>query len=340
LAPELSDLGSLPEGAWLASTAVTLAARPELLERSFADLPVSGQAFAALNAAFFRDGFVLALEPGVALEHPVEIVNLSEATSPQSLHLRSAIVLGAGSRARLIETFAGSGETWMNAVTTISLGKDASLSHVVLQDQAADALHFLAAQADLAAGASYEGFVLTLGARLSRHDGVVRLQGKGAQCRLNGAYLLRGQQEATHATVVDHAAPGATTRELWKGVADERAHGVFLGRIAVRPEAQQTDAQLQNRNLLLSARAAIDTKPELEILADDVKCSHGATVGDLDESALFYLRARGIGEAEARRMLIEAFAVDALASIGDTVLREHLAARLRRWLGDQARVAA
>ncbi|HKF71148.1 MAG TPA: SufD family Fe-S cluster assembly protein, partial [Stellaceae bacterium] len=150
---------------------------------------------------------------------------------------------------------------------------------------------------------------------------------------VNGAYLLRGGQEATTATLIDHAAPGATTREVFKGVLGDRAHGVFLGRIAVRPGADKTDAHQLNRNLLLSPRAAVDTKPELEVLADDVKCSHGATVGDLDAAALFYLISRGIDELAARRMLIEAFAIDAIeTAVPSEALRLHLRRRLGAWL--------
>jgi Fe-S cluster assembly protein SufD len=161
----------------------------------------------------------------------------------------------------------------------------------------------------------------------------VAIEGAGARCGVNGAYLLRGQQEATTATVIDHAAPGGTTREVFKGVLEDRAHGVFLGRIAVRPGADKTDAHQLNRNLLLSPRAAVDTKPELEILADDVKCSHGATVGDLDEAALFYLCSRGIDEASARRILIEAFATDAVeTAVSAGELGAHLRRRLGAWL--------
>jgi Fe-S cluster assembly protein SufD len=144
--------------------------------------------------------------------------------------------------------------------------------------------------------------------------------------------LLRGEQEATNATVIDHAAPHGTTREVWMGVVDDRAHGVFLGRIAVRPQAQKTDAEQLNRNVLLSPRATVDTKPELEILADDVKCSHGATVGDLDENALFYLRTRGISEADARRMLIDAFTAEAIATVEEAGLRDYLAGHVQHWL--------
>jgi Fe-S cluster assembly protein SufD len=332
-APELSETGTLPPGAWLGSTARALAERPALVEAALAESDETGrQPFAALNAALFADGFVLALEPGVVLDRPVEVIHLGRAIAPSSFHLRSLVALGAGSRADLIETFAGDGAYWTNAVLAVQAGDGAALRHVRIEDEASAAVHVALTRAALARGARYDAFTLTLGGRLARQDILVRFDGPDASCRVDGAFLLRGEQEATTATFIDHAAPGCTTRELWKGVVDDRAHGVFLGRIAVRPDAQRTDAQQTNRNLLLSRRAAVDTKPELEILADDVKCSHGATVGDLEEASLFYLRARGIPEAEARRMLVEAFAMDAVERI-EPPLREHVAAHLRRWLG-------
>lgn len=332
-APALSAIGALPEGALLGSAAETLADRPKLAERLLDRTDTAGgQAFTSLNAALFADGFVLALEPGVALDKPVEIVHWADAAEC-SFHLRNLVLLGAGSRARLIETFAGRGHYWTNVVGRIELQPGAALCQVKLQDEAGDAIHFGEARAALGRDAHYESFVLTLGARLGRHDSFVEFTDEGAACGLFGAYLLDGEREATNATLVDHAAPRCTTSEVFKGVVDQRAHGVFLGKIAVRPQAQKTDAHQLNKNLLLSPRANVDTKPELEILADDVKCSHGATVGDLDQEALFYLEARGIPEIEARRMLIEAFIADAIEKIeDDSALREHLASHVRQWL--------
>jgi Fe-S cluster assembly protein SufD len=331
--PELSPAGRLPKGVWLGSTARALAERKDLASVGFDERDTAAaQPFASLNGALFGDGFVLALAPGAVLEAPVEIIHVGHAGA-QSVHPRSAVIAGAGSKATLVETFYGSGGAWTNSVLRIELGENASLDHVRIQDERPDAIHFGVTRARLERAARYEAFTLTTGARLSRQDVQVALEGEGARCGVNGAYLLRGEQEATTATVIDHAAPGGTTREVFKGVLDDRAHGVFLGRIAVRPGADKTDAHQLNRNLLLSPRAAVDTKPELEILADDVKCSHGATVGDLDEAALFYLRARGIAEDEARRMLIGGFAGDALETVEDVPLRAHLAAHVQRWLG-------
>ena len=333
LAPALSAIGALPQGARLASTAAIVKEHQDLAQNLLdATDTAGGQAFASLNAALFADGFVLALDPGVVLDRPVEIVYWGEGDG-RAAHMRSLIRLGAGARATVIESFAGRGDYWVNAVTRIELGAGAALAHAKVQSDDASAIHFGQARAMLDAKARYESFVLTLGAGLSRHDSFVRYQGEGAEAQLNGAYLLRGEQDATNATFVDHAVPGCTTGEVFKGVLDDRAHAAFLGTIAVRPQAQKTDARQLNKNLLLSPRAAVDTKPELEILADDVKCSHGATVGDLDEDALFYLEARGIPVPEARRMLVEAFAADAIDRVEETRLRTHLSAQLQRWLG-------
>jgi Fe-S cluster assembly protein SufD len=332
-APALSAIGALPKGATLAPVSEILGKRPDLLEAAFdAGDDAATQPFAALNAAIFTDGFVLALDAGVALEKPVEIIHWVGAGAARSCHLRHVVNLAPKSRATLIESFAGAGSYWNNAVTRIAVGEAAALIHAKVQSESEEGIHLALNRVDLAAKSTYQSFVLTLGARLSRHETQACLAGEGASVGLDGAFLLRGSQDATNVTVVDHAALGGTTRELFKGVADDRAHGAFLGTIQVRPHAQKTDAQQTSRNLLLSAQAAIDTKPELEIFADDVKCAHGATVGDLDEDALFYLESRGIPLDAARRMLIEAFAADSLDRVTDKALRDFLDAHLQRWL--------
>ena len=284
--------------------------------------------FAALNTALVEDGVVIALPDGAS--ERIEIVHWGAAEA-KGAYDRVIVDLGAGAEATLVESFAGTGRYFSNTVGSIRLGAKARLRHVKLQDEAGEAVHLGAVKVDVGEGAAYDAFILMLGARLSRHDLVVRLA-KDSHCIANGAYLLRGQQEATIATLVDHAAPSARTNEVVKGVVDDRAHGVFQGKILVRPDAQKTDAHQLNRNLLLSPRAAVDAKPELEIHADDVKCSHGATVGDLDETQLFYLRTRGIPEAEARRMLIEAFTIEAVELVEDAPARAYLERHLGRWL--------
>ena len=332
-APDLSTIGALPKGAWLGSITQTLRARPELLNAALRETDVLGaQPFVALNAALFADGFVLALEPGTALDRAVEVVHFGRAAG-RSAQLRNLIVLAAGSRATVIETFAGEGSYWTNAVSAITIGAGAALRHIKLQDEGAAAIHMGHSQIELGRDARYENFTLSLGGKLARTDVQLKFGDEGAACGLFGATLLRGDQEGTIATVVDHAAPRCVTREYYKSVAADRAHGVFLGTVGVRPHAQKTDANQLSKNLLLGARAAIDAKPELEILADDVKCSHGATVGDLDEAALFYLESRGIPATEARSMLVEAFAAEVIERIeDDTAMRAHLGRHVARWL--------
>lgn len=328
--PELSQLDQLPSGVWLGPMAAAIADRPDLvragLETQSLDRP-----FASLNAAFFADGLVLDVAPGVALERPVEIVHLSDNTGG-SLHTRSLVVAGRDSRATLVEIYAGVGNYWRNDVVELRLGASSELARITLVEEGADAVHFGETLAALDTASRLSSFVLLLGGRTVRHEATVRSDGERSRCDLNGAFLLSGRQEANILTTVDHMAPGGETRETFKGVAAGRAHGAFQGRITVRPGAQKVDAHQLSRNLVLGRRAAIDTKPELEIYADDVKCSHGAAVGDLDEAALFYLRARGIPSDEARRILIEAFAREAVELVEQTPLREYLHARLVRHL--------
>jgi Fe-S cluster assembly protein SufD len=313
------ETAALP-GVWLGSMA-------RAIEERLADAEIDSKSpFAALNGAFFSDGFVLAVDAGVAVDRPIEIVHLGSGDS--SFHTRSLISLGPGSRASIIETYAGRGSYWRNDLVAVQLGEKAELERVVLVEEAADAVHFDELITQLDAHSRLANFALVLGGRTVRHEASVCLRGVGARCRLDGAFMIGGRQEANIVTTVDHAAPGGETREMFNGVAAGRAHGAFQGRITVRSGAQKVDAHQLSRNLVLSPRAAIDTKPELEIYADDVKCSHGAAVGDLDEAALFYLATRGIGRDEARRMLIEAFVGEAIELVSAPRLREHLLLRL------------
>lgn len=329
----LSKLDKLPAGISFGPVSKALREFPDLANEILSATETEGrQAFTSLNGAFFSEGFVLLLEPGVVLDKPLQVLHLGQTEKSGAQHLRNLIRLAPGSRATLVESFAGEGDYWTNAATLVDLGEGATLHHVRLQNEGENAIHFASTRATLAAGSKYDTFTLTLGARLSRHDISAVIEGSDAHCALGGAFLLRGQQDATTVTLVDHKAPGCETRELYKGVVDERSHGAFLGKIAVRQAAQKTDAHQLSRNLLLSPRASVDTKPELEIYADDVKCSHGATVGDLDETALFYLQARGIPEAEARRMLIDAFTAEAIETVENEALRAYLHGHLERWL--------
>jgi Fe-S cluster assembly protein SufD len=332
-APELCATGGLPSGAWLGSTAEAIVERPALV-RSWLEAPLldTARPFVALNGAFFADGFVLDIAPGVTLDRPVEVLHLSSGDTSGSLHTRSLISVGDGGRVSVVETFAGIGNYWRNDVVEMCLGAEAELASIALVEEAVDALHLREVLVKLGSASRLFSFLLVLGGGTVRHAATIRSEGEGTRSDLNGAFLLSGRQEANILTTVDHAAPSGKTREIFKGVAAGRAHGAFQGSITVRPGAQKVDAHQLSQNLVLSPGAAIDTKPELEIFADDVKCSHGAAVGNLDEGALFYLRSRGIPNEQSRRMLIEAFVREAVELVDSPPLREHLLSRLARRL--------
>ncbi|MBV8778622.1 MAG: Fe-S cluster assembly protein SufD [Alphaproteobacteria bacterium] len=323
----LSAIDTLPEGVWFGSTRQAIEERPDMVSCIAADAG-SARPLASLNAAFFADGFVLEIGNEVAVEAPIEVVHLASGAGDASIHTRSLVKFGAGSRATLIETFAGDGKYWRNDVAAWQIGDGASLNRIALVEESADAVHLAELTVTLAANAKLRGFALLLGGGTVRHEANVTIAGDDAECRYDGAFVVADGEEANIVTAIDHAALGGTTSELVKGVAAGRGHGAFQGKIVVREGAQQTDAQQTSRNLILGRRASIDTKPELEILADDVKCAHGASVGELDEAALFYLRARGIPADEARRLLVEGFLREPVEGVADPAIREHLLHRL------------
>ncbi|MGH7109619.1 MAG: Fe-S cluster assembly protein SufD [Stellaceae bacterium] len=333
-APELSRLEGLPERVWLGSMQAAVVERPHLVSEAIERAQDAEGAFSALNTAFFADGFVLDIAPGVVLDRPIEILHLTSAEGEGAFHTRSLVSLAAGARAEIIETFAGvsAGRTWRNDVVVLRLDERAELTRTTLIEEAGEAVHFGETTARLDAAARLTDFALVLDGGTVRREESVRAKGAKTRSALSGAFLVAGRRQANLVTIVDHQAPGGETRELFKGVAAGRGHGAFQGRITVRAGAQKVDAHQLSRNLLLGRRAVIDTKPELEIFADDVKCSHGAAVGDLDPAALFYLASRGIPPAEARRLLIEAFLHEAIEQVGSPALRARLSARLGRHL--------
>jgi len=336
LRDELSSVRQLSPGIELLSFAEALKSRPQLVESHLGKaLGLVNHPFAALNAAFAADGYVLHIAAGTKSEAPIEILWIgSGAEKPPVYHPRNLVILGRGVHATIIEHHVGLciGSYFSDSVTEIALGEDALLRHCKVQEESREAFHIAATGAHLAEGAHYDSFVFSIGARLARNEIHVALGGRRANCRLNGAYLGRGEQVIDHTTLIDHISPETTSKELYKGVLDGRARGVFQGKITVRPNAQKADGQQMNRALLLSDKAEINSKPELEISADDVKCSHGATAGELDDLSLFYLRSRGIPEDEARRLLVEAFlneVIDAVALAGMRLTLEH---NIARWM--------
>jgi Fe-S cluster assembly protein SufD len=287
-----------------------------------------------LNASFLQEGVVLVVRKGTRILSPIHLrFGWSEdvAWAQRAGHMRILVVLEEGAEATLLETHRGA-PSFATVVTDVSLDAEARLAHVRLEQLGASARQTAVTSATLAKAAHYQAFYFSEGAHFARHEALLTLAGEGALASLEGAYLLDAARHCDNTTVVTHAAPHTTSRQTFRGVLGGKARGVYQGCVRVRREAQQTDARQLSRGLLLSRGADLATKPELEIFADDVKCSHGATAGELDEAALFFLRARGIPEAEARAMLIEAFLAEALATIESEALRAPAQAATRSWL--------
>jgi Fe-S cluster assembly protein SufD len=338
----LSDLAGLPTGAWAGSLAEAIRERPALVEVHLGKAPFGDQAFAALNGALFADGALVVLGDGVASEIPIHLVHLVLAgPGPAAAFPRSLVIAGRGARATLVEHWSGEGTYLAGGLAEISLGQESALELVRVQREAPEAFHVGLVGIRQAAGSRFTGRSVALGARLARVETRAILEGEGAENHLDGLYVASGAQLHDHFVHVEHAVPRGTSRELFKGILDGSSRGVFSGRVLVRPGAQKTDAGQVNSNLLLSEDATVDTRPQLEILADDVKCSHGGTVGQLDEDALFYLRSRGLDRATARALLTWAFAaemVERLPALAREGVRRLVTARLPD--GDRLREAA
>ncbi len=292
------------------------------------------QPFAALNAALVAETVVLRIAAGQSLARPIEILWWGQAEDGQDLqfHPRLLVVLEDGAAATLIERHLGRGSYLANSVTDIVLRPHASLCHTVVQDESPAALHLAALGMALDAGSSYEGVVVQLGGRLARREIHARLDGPQASFRLQGATLAAGHQHLDNTVNVHHQAPHSRSRLVFKTVLDDAGHGVFQGKVRVDRAAQKTDAHQLSRALLLSAAAAMDSKPELEIFADDVKCGHGAAFGALDEAMLFYLRSRGLSALAARRLLVGGFLAEIITQIPVPSLRESIGALVDRRL--------
>lgn len=331
LRKDLSSIAGLPKGAVVASLAEALAQAPELVRPHLGRLArPGGLAFTALNAALHRDGAFVYLPAGAALTLPVELWFAGGAPGePIAHHPRVLVVAEAGARATVAEVYLGSEDAYLTAaVTELVVGEGAEIEHVKLQDEGPRAYHVSTVFAEQAALAQLSTHSFSLGAQLSRTELRSGFCGEGGALRAAGLYMADAARVTDAFALVDHAVPRCSTTETYKGVLDGRAHGVFAGRIRVLAGAQKTDARQLNSNLLLSDDAVVNTKPQLEILADDVKCGHGGTVGQLDEDALFYLRSRGVGDAEARSLLIWAFAAELVDRIGPAALRARARAQV------------
>ncbi|MBR1220347.1 Fe-S cluster assembly protein SufD [Bradyrhizobium sp. U87765 SZCCT0131] len=326
----LSDLAGLEAGLRVRSLRETLDAGDAAVLQSGA----ATDSMTALNAALATDGVAIEVADGAALDRPLHIVHVAVASTAAAF-TRSQVVIGKGARVTLVESFvaaSGAGAYQASDALFVTIADEAELQHVRLMEDARDAANITTGVFTLGARAKFNTFNLTSGGGVSRYQGFIAFRGEGSELSTNGVNLLGGRRHGDTTLVVDHAVPHCTSREVFRSVLDDRGHSVFQGRIIVQPDAQKTDGKMMTRALLLSDEAEIDNKPELEIFADDVTCGHGATAGALDESLLFYLRARGLPEKEAQALLIAAFVGEAIESIVDDDLRDVAVNAAERWL--------
>jgi Fe-S cluster assembly protein SufD len=298
-------------------------------------------AFVALNTAFIEDGAFIEIPRGVKADAPIYILFVSTADEPIVSHPRSLILVGDGSQASIIEDYLalGEGSYFTNAVTEIVAGENSVIEHYKLQAENEEAFHVSTVQVSQARSSAFTSHSISFGGALVRNDVNVALNGDGAECTLNGLYISANQQHVDNHTVIDHIKPHCSSRELYKGILDDQSSAVFNGSVIVRKDAQKTDARQSNKNLLLSEGATINSKPQLEINADDVKCAHGTSIGHLDEDSVYYLRSRGVGLNEARTVLTYGFANDVLNRMKVAAVRVRLeCALLARLSGRHAQV--
>jgi Fe-S cluster assembly protein SufD len=335
--PALSTTDGLPAGARARSLAAVLAHGnhengAEAVASRLGELArIEGQSFTALNTAFLRDGAVIEVPPGVVVETPIHLLFVTRShTAPVLSQPRVLLVAGEHSQVQVVESHTGDGETayLSNTVTEIAAGDHAVVDHYTLVREADAACRVGSLHANLGRASNFSSHTISLSGAFVRNEASVVLGGEGGTCTLNGLYLANGRQLVDNQTTIDHAQPHCDSHELYKGILDGRSRGVFNGKIIVRLDAQKTDAKQSNKALLLSEDAQVTTKPQLEIFADDVKCTHGATVGQLDEDSLFYLRSRALSREQARQLLIHAFAADLLGHIEVEAIRQQLDALL------------
>ena len=325
--PELSTANELPRGVRVLDLQRAWRDEPELVEQLGQITNYDDRAFTALNTAFMHDGAVVSIERGIEVETPIHLLFVTDAVAAKSvMHPRNLITVGRHAKAMVVESYVSLSDAvyFTNTVTEVAIGEGATLHHYKMQREGMRAYHVGTIETHQARDSHYISFSLATGGSLTRTNVYTTLDGEGCGSTLNGLYMLDGEQHCDHQTMIVHAQPNCYSRELYKGVLDGQSHGVFNGKVYVDPIAQKTDGKQTNNTLLLSDKAQIDTKPQLEIFADDVKCTHGATVGRLDEQALFYMKSRGVSRELARRLLTYAFAADVLETLEQQSIREEL----------------
>jgi Fe-S cluster assembly protein SufD len=335
-APELSQIGKLPAGVTAGSLADEFSNHAQAIEAHLGRyLDIRRDAFSALNTAFAEDGAYVHIRKGVVAEDPIYLLFVSTGNKePLMSHPRNLIVAEAESQASIIEDYVSlnSGTAFCNTATELVAGDSAVVSHYMVEREHPQAFNVSTLRIQQGRSANVASHSVLLGGGLVRNNVHPVLAGEGAECLINGLFIGSGRQHLDNYMLVEHASPHCDSRQFYNGILDGHAHGVFHGRIVVHKDAQKTDAKQTNRNLLLSDDAQIDTKPQLEIYADDVKCTHGATIGQIEENALFYLRSRGIDEVSARKLLLLAFANECLDRMKQDSVRTHLETLINRHL--------
>jgi Fe-S cluster assembly protein SufD len=328
----LSRTKGLPQGVHAGSLAAAMKDDADVVQRYFGQLAdFTNRSFTALNTAFVQDGAFVHIPDGVAIDTPIHIVFVSGADGAAVMaHPRTLIVAGANAQAVVIESYIGAkGEVYFNnAVSEVFVGENAGVDHYKVQEESLDAFHVASLHAHTSRSSRFASHSFALGGKLVRNDAFAILDGEGGDCTLNGLYLADRDRLVDNHTSIDHAKPHCGSHEVYKGILGGTSRAIFNGKIIVRQDAQKTDAKQTNRALLFTDGATINTKPQLEIFADDVKCTHGAAIGQLDEDAIFYLRARGLTYSDARDMLIHAFAGQILDGVKIEPLRDALEAEL------------
>ena len=333
---ELSRISSLASGVRVNGLADEIGANPSVLEPHLGRyLNIQRDAFAALNTAFLNDGAYIHIAKGKVLEQPIHLLFVStESQTPQMTHPRNLIIAEDQSQIAIVEDYVslGGGVAFSNTATELIAGESAVVSHYMLEREHADTFNVSTLRIQQARSANVSTHSILLGGGLVRNNVHPVLNGEGGECLINGLFIGTGKQHLDNYMLVEHAKPHCESRQFYNGILDGKSHGVFHGRIIVHKDAQKTDAKQTNRNLLLSDDAQIDTKPQLEICADDVKCTHGATIGQIEENALFYLRSRGIDEVSARKILLLAFANECLDRMKEESVRSYLEALINEHL--------
>jgi Fe-S cluster assembly protein SufD len=348
-AAQFSTPGRLPDGVEVSNLATEIESQPSALESWLGQyLDTRRDPFSALNTAFLEDGAFVHVEKGVVLEAPIHLlfVSTSEA-GPTMTHPRNLIVAEAESQVSIVEDYVSlpgapgaEGRLLCNTVTELVAGDNAVVSHYMIERENTDAFNISTLRMEQGRNANVASHSVLLGGGIVRNNVHPVLNGEGGDCLINGLFAGTGRQHLDNYMLVEHAKPHCGSRQFYNGILGGRAHGVFHGRIIVHKDAQKTDAKQTNRNLLLSDEAQIDTKPQLEIYADDVKCTHGATIGQIEETALFYLRSRGIDEGSARQLLLLAFASECLDRMAEGPARTHIETLIHGHLGHLIRSAA